>query len=98
MSLFQFLLGPANTALSGLGLLGILDPADEFVARQGRDVVPRREGCGVGNQGRSQVGRQLVHHPAGDPLIAHRPTVAADSKAVRDASADQTQPVTTFRW
>ena len=43
LAFFELLLGPANAALSSHLLLGVLDPADELVARQGRDVLPGSE-------------------------------------------------------
>jgi hypothetical protein len=55
LAILQFLLGPANAAFSGRLLLGILDPADELVARQGRDVLPSIECRGVGDQRLAQV-------------------------------------------
>src|SRR5580693_2905047 len=71
LAFFELLLGPANAALPGLLLLGILDPADEFVARQGRDVLPGSQCRGVGGQRLAQVCGQLVHHSAGNLLAAH---------------------------
>src|SRR5205814_666418 len=50
LAFLQLLLGPANAALSGHLLLGIRDPADELVAGQRRDVLPRIECRGVGDQ------------------------------------------------
>jgi hypothetical protein len=43
LAFFEFLLGPPNAPLSSHLLLGILDPADELIARQGRDVLPGSE-------------------------------------------------------
>jgi hypothetical protein len=40
LAFFELLVGPADATFSGLLLLGILDPADELVAGQGRDVFP----------------------------------------------------------
>jgi hypothetical protein len=79
LAFFELLLGPVNAALPGLLLLGILDPADEFVARQGRDVLPGSQCRGVGGQRLAQVRGQLVHHPAGHLLAAHgsQPSVLA---------------------
>ena len=76
LALFQLLLGPANAAFSGLLLLGILNPANELVAGQGRDVLPCIESRRVGDQRLAQVSRKLVHHPTGDSRVAHRITVA----------------------
>ena len=57
LAILQLLLCPANAAFSGRLLLGILDPADELVARQGRDVLPGIECRGVGHQRLAQVRR-----------------------------------------
>jgi hypothetical protein len=77
----QFLPGPAYAPFSGRFLLGILDPADELVASQRRDVRPGIECRGVGDQRLAQVRRQLVHHPTGHSLAAHRPTVGGSCRA-----------------
>src|SRR5271165_1261692 len=66
----KLLLGPANSALPSHLLLGVLNPADEFVTRQRRDVPPGSERLGVGDQRRAQICRQLVHHPTGHSLAA----------------------------
>src|ERR1700740_1114208 len=71
LAFFELLLGPANATLAGRLLLGILDPADEFVARQGCDVLPGSECRGIGDQRLAQVCGQLVHHPTGHSLAAH---------------------------
>src|SRR5260370_20459201 len=42
-ALLELLLGPADAALSGRLLFGVIDPADELVARQRRDVLPSRQ-------------------------------------------------------
>ena len=55
LAILQLLLGPANATFSGRLLLGILDPADELVARQGCDVLPSIECGGVGDQRLAQV-------------------------------------------
>ena len=71
LTFLQLLLGPANAALSGHVLLGILHPADELVAGKGRDVPPSVEGRWVGGQRRPQVRREFVDHPARNPLALH---------------------------
>jgi hypothetical protein len=73
-TLFQLLLGPANTAFSRLLLLGILDPTDELVAGQRRDVLPRIQCSVVSNQRLTEIARELVHHPTRNSLPAHRAT------------------------
>src|ERR1700730_14123843 len=75
LAFLQLLLGPANASFSGHLLLGILDPADELVAGQGRDVVPRIESRGVSDQGLAQVAWKLVHHTTGHSRAAHAATV-----------------------
>ena len=81
LAFLQFLLGPPDAALSGGRLLGILHPADELVAGQGRDVLPGIECRGVGDQRLTQVRGQLMHHPARHSLAAHRATVAGRRRA-----------------
>ena len=71
LAFFQLLLGPANAAFSGLFLLGILDPADELVAGQRRDVLPGVECDRVGDQRHTQVSWKLVHDPTGNSQVAH---------------------------
>src|SRR5512132_1609459 len=72
LAFLQLLLGSANAAFSGHLLLGLLDPADELVAGERRDVRPSIECRGAGNQGLAQVFGKLVHHTAGHSLAAHR--------------------------
>jgi hypothetical protein len=48
LAFLQLLLGPADAAFSGHLLLGILDPADELVPGQRRDVLPSIECRRVG--------------------------------------------------
>src|SRR5207249_10243944 len=81
LAFLQFLLGPPDAALSGSRLLGILDPADELVAGQGRDVLPGIECRGVGDQRLTQVHRQLMHYPTGHSAAAHRPIVVSPWQA-----------------
>ena len=71
LAFLQLLLGPPNAARSSGHLLGILDPADELVAGQGRDVLPGIECRGVGDQRLAQVRGQFMHHPTGQPRAAH---------------------------
>ena len=47
LAFLEFLPGAANTAFSGLLLLGILDPADELVAGQRRDVLQASRAVGL---------------------------------------------------
>jgi len=77
LAVLQLLLGPADATCSSRRLLRILDPADELVAGQGCDVIPRIECDGVGDQRVPEVGWKLVHHPTGHSRGAHEATVAA---------------------
>src|SRR3984893_16807471 len=76
LAFLKLLLGSPNAAFSGHLLLGILDPADELVAGQRRDVLPGSERRKVGDQRFAQVFRKFVHHPAGHSLAAHKTTLA----------------------
>jgi len=73
LAFLQLLPSPPNAALSGRLLLGILDPADELVASQRRDVLPGIECRGVRDQRPTQVRGQFMHHPTGHLLSRHRP-------------------------
>src|ERR1700733_11775388 len=87
---------PPDTALARSLLLGILDPADELVAGQGRDVLPGVECRGVGDQRLAQVSGELVHHPAGESLGAHEPMVL--SRAARLTGCFTTLLTKSGRW
>ena len=76
LAILQFLPGPANAPLSGHALLGILHPADELVAGQGRYILPGIECRGVGDQRLAKISWKLVHHPTGHSRAAHKATVA----------------------
>src|ERR1700689_2654207 len=86
LTFLQFLLGPANAAFPGHLLLGILDPADELVAGQRRDVGPGVERRRVGDQCLAQIRGKLVHYPAGHSFTAHRATVAEAGATPTSAS------------
>ena len=79
LTLLEFFLGAADAALSGLVLLGVLDPADELVAGQRRDVLPGGERVAVGDQRLTQVARKLMNHPTRYSLAAHIATVVDSS-------------------
>src|ERR1700736_539434 len=81
LAFLQLLLRSPNAALSGPVLLGILDPADELVAGQRRDVLPGTECRAVGDQRFTQVRGQLMHHPTGHSLGAHSPMVVSRGQA-----------------
>ena len=71
LAFLELFLRPPNAALSGGLELCILDPADELVAGQGRDIRPGVECRGVGNQRRTQVRWKLMHDTTGHSLAAH---------------------------
>ena len=50
LTFLQLLSGPTDATFPGCILLGILDPADEFVASQGSDVLPSSERCRIADQ------------------------------------------------
>src|ERR1035437_8522435 len=75
LALFKFLLGPANAPFSGHLLFGILDPADELVAGQRRDVLPGIECRGAGDQRLAQVSGKLVYRSTRHSRAAHKVTV-----------------------
>jgi hypothetical protein len=87
LAFLQFLLGPADAAFSGHPLLGILDPADELVPGQRRDVLPGIECRRVGDQRLAQVCGKLVHYTAGHSLGAHTAKVAVQVPACFTNSA-----------
>ena len=96
LALLQLLLGPADPAFSGRLLFGVLDPADELVAGQRRDVLPGIESRGVGDQGLAQVAWKLVHHSTGHPRAAqggHGSGIAAWHRNDDDSEADEPCPV-----
>ena len=71
--------------------LASFDPADEFVACQRRDVFPRGQRGGVGQQRRAQIRRKCVDHPR--PAPGHRSYRQVNSRfaASVDAMADDDQ-------
>ena len=75
LAFLELLLGPPNAAFSGLLLLGILDPADELVSGERRDVAPSIERGSIGDQRRAQIVGELVHDSTGNSSAAHAITV-----------------------
>ncbi len=67
----EFLGHPTNATFSGRDLFGVLDPADELIAGERRDVFPRVERDVVVDQRFTQVSRKLVDDSAGYSLAAH---------------------------
>ena len=82
LAFLELLLSAANAAFPGHLLLGILDPADELVAGQRRDVLPGIEGRGIGDQCLAQVRWKLVHHSTGHALTDHRTRVTVQAERV----------------
>ena len=80
LALRQFLSSSTNATFPGRLLFGIFNPADELVARQWCDVLPRIEDRGVGDQSPAQVSGKLVYCPAGHPRTTHEPTVALQNQ------------------
>src|SRR3954453_2453350 len=70
-TLLELLLRAANAALARLGLLRILDPTDELVARERRDVGPGVERRRVAAERLAQILGKLVHHAVGHSSAAH---------------------------
>lgn len=97
LAFLQLLLGPPDAALSGGLLLGILDPADELVAGQGRDVLPGIECRRVGDQCLTQVRGQFMHHPPGHSLAAHWPIVVSRGQARSPSAATPFRPTVATR-
>src|ERR1044072_6680960 len=65
----------ADSTFPGLLLFGVLDPADELVARQWRDVSPGVDGRGTARPRLAQGCRKPMDHTAREPFAAHtRPT------------------------
>src|SRR4051794_38005624 len=75
LTFLQLFLRSPNAALPCRLPLGVLDPADELVAGQGRDVLPCTERRLVADQRLPQIRRQLVNHSTGDSLATHAPMV-----------------------
>jgi hypothetical protein len=84
LAFLQFLLRSPNAPRPGSVLLGILDPTDELVAGQGRDVLPGIERRSVGDQRRTEVRGKLMHHPTGHSLAAHEPMLASRGEPLAD--------------
>ena len=61
----RLLPGPADAALSGHLLLGVLDPADELIAGQKRDVHPGIARRRAGDQRLALLCGSTVHRPTG---------------------------------
>src|SRR5271165_1648482 len=101
LAFLQLFPGPPNAALPGGLLLGILDPADELVAGQRRDVIPGIECRAVGDQRHTKVCGQFMHHPTGHSLGAHRPMVVGRGRPASPSAlvlgAGECGPITSGR-
>lgn len=86
LAFLQLLRRSANAAFSGLRLFCILDPADELIAGQRRDVHPRGERCSVRDERVPQIFGKLVHDTAGNPLAAHGATVERNAPFAKRAA------------
>src|SRR5690242_257634 len=73
---FELFAGAPDPALARLCFLGVLDPADELVACQRGDVVPRLQRPRAGDQRAAQVRGEIVDDAARDRLAGHSPMVA----------------------
>src|SRR5580698_3812094 len=71
LAFFQLLFRSPDAALSRRLLFGVLDPTDELVARQRRDIHPRVHRRGIGDEGLAQIRRQLMHHSSGKARRTH---------------------------
>ena len=89
LAFLQLLLGPANAVFSGHLLFGVLDPADELVTGQGRDVFPGTQCRRVGEQRVTQVCRQRVYDPTWHSLATHRAMVGGDLGFLAGARASE---------
>ena len=93
LAFLQLFLGAANATFPSLLLLGVLNPADELVAGQRRDVHPRLERGGVGDQHDPQIRRELVDHSTGQSLCRHGVRVAAGTGRLLSARPGVVQKV-----
>jgi hypothetical protein len=84
LAFLQLLLGPANATFSGHLLFGILDPADELVSGQRRDVLPGIECRGVCAQRLAQVSWKFVYHSTRQSRTAHSARVQRLKSARND--------------
>ena len=98
LAFLELLPGSANAAFSSGLLLRILDPADELVAGERRDVLPGIERRRVGDQRHAQVLWKLVHHPTGHSRAAHRAKVVAVRATAPEVPVEGRAGATTRPW
>ena len=60
LTFLQFCAGALDAALAGLGLLRVFDPADEFVAAERRETLPKRKQSRVRTQRCLKIFSRLV--------------------------------------
>ncbi len=75
LTFLQLLLSPTNPTFSGGVLLCVLNPANEFVTGQRRDVFPSVKGDGIGHQDLLEICGEYMYHPARYSSARHRYTV-----------------------
>lgn len=80
LTVFEFFLGPTDPTFAGGRSLGVLDPTDELVPSEWRDVLPRRERGVVRDQRVTQITWEIVDDPTRHTL--HGDTLLADGSAV----------------
>src|SRR3954453_5850338 len=73
---FQLFLRAADSALSGRQLLCFLDPVDELVARELRDVVPGRQCRFVRQQRLAEICRHVMDYSTWEGLCCHGGSVS----------------------
>src|SRR4029077_4475039 len=82
----ELLPGAADTALVGCGFLRILDPADELVTGEGRDVEPGGERLPAAGEPLTKVGGQVVDDAAGkfrrSARSGHAPRLPSERRAL----------------
>lgn len=61
LAFLQLLAGSRDAGQSGLGLFGIVDPANEFIAAKRREVLPQLKNSRVVLQRSLQISLRLVH-------------------------------------
>jgi hypothetical protein len=80
LTLFQFLLGSTNPPLARYVLFGIINPADELIASERSDVIPRIECWSVGHERTAQIWREFMHYATRYSLSAHGTRLTAASR------------------
>ena len=63
---------PIEALAPGLELLCGFDPADPFITRQRRNIVPGRQRLRINPEERFQIRGEVMNDPASDALLAGR--------------------------